>query len=139
MQVTSSPVAKAVATSQLEFLLQSAPEGPWVLSAIDPVTGAIANATFIAGDEQRMQQWIAARNGCYNLHFMPNLPATVGDKRYGKADIAEMRWVHVDLDPPTDESPADFQRRTVQRLMFHAQPGPPTVLIASGNGVQALW
>lgn len=59
----------------------------------------------------------------------------VGNKP-SKPDIQKVRFAHVDIDPPKDGS--DFEKASaIDRL--EGSSVPPSIIVDSGNGVQALW
>lgn len=53
-----------------------------------------------------------------------------------KHDIRKARFVYVDIDPPKDGSPFD-KAGVVSELLSCGTP--PSVIVDTGNGIQALW
>lgn len=100
--------------------------GPWVLTAI-VVDGTTETATFTDPDE--MSAWVAKRNGKLNLYYMVNDPKRPLTSKAKKTDVAAMRALHVDVDDPSPEALARIQ----------AHDPPPSVIVFSGNGYNALW
>ncbi len=71
-----------------------------------------------------------------NLHWTVNrVRAGVHDKP-SKADVVEPRFLHVDSDPPKDGSPWD-KSAIIAALL--CDPISPSLIIDSGNGIQAFY
>lgn len=97
-----------------------------------PITGR-----FFGSDCDAAVDWAIEHNQQgKNLYWTANrCHAGVGYKP-SKSDIKKIRFAHVDIDPPKDGS--DFCKVVaIQRL--EALSAPPTIIVDSGNGVQALW
>ena len=130
------------------FLVALRGKGPWIVSAIYPSAGS-KRATGDVGpvptrtfhDPQRLRAWIAARSGIANLYFTAN-PVGVIDRKPSESDITGVAFVHVDIDED-EQGPiagdVGRKKRVVDALNAHKVPGPPTFIIDSGGGVQALW
>ena len=58
-------------------------------------------------------------------------------RKAAKKDIAAIEYLLADLDPRDDESPEETKARYLAAIKAHAPE--PTILIDSGNGIQALW
>ena len=110
----------------VEFLRWLRPGGPWSLSAIVP-DGKMTTRIFTDPDEAA--RWIAERDGRENLYYAVNplRPGYTDDKKAGKADVAGMEFLHVDVDHLGVDHLA--------RLREHE----PSVIIMSGGGYNALW
>ena len=65
----------------------------------------------------------------YNLYWAPNPINNDIDKKPLKSDIRAMRWVHLDMDDPSEEALAAI------RNYKH----PPTLIVFSGGGYNAYW
>jgi hypothetical protein len=99
-------------------------------------------AQFAPSQEADLLQWLAREAETRNLYFSPNpllrLPES-GKAR--KADVKAVAWLHVDVDPRAGEDQA-AERARIRRLFDEDRPEgvpPPTVVIFSGGGYQALW
>lgn len=119
----------------ITFLRMFRPGGPWVLSAIVP-GGRISTSTFGLDTEERLREWIAARDGHENLYFQVNSSGRL-TKKATKADITSAEWLHVDVDP---DQGGDFegQRERILDRLRAFQPRPQ-VIVDSGGGYQAFW
>jgi hypothetical protein len=97
-----------------------------------PIT---SRATLIADIERRQGK----ANCYYGFNPLINQPvdAKGRPKKAGRADIKEVVGFHVDLDPRTGESQDDALKRIVEQL--ESYPIRPSIVIASGGGVQAVW
>lgn len=126
----------AACTEALSHLEQLRPNGPWVLSAIDPVKkDTITTITATNADEVR--EFIEEYNGKRNLHFAVNPTRHAMAKKPAKKDIAQIEYLFGDLDPKDDETPDAAKDR--YRAELDAYPLAPTAVINSGNGLQPLW
>ena len=120
----------------IEFLKKLHPAGPWVLTAIMP-DGPTKTRSFTLGQEQELLRFIRDHDGKQNLYYSINEPKALLSKKAAKADIKRVRYLHVDIDPADDETPAQLKERILPRLRAF-QPAP-SVIVDSGNGLQALW
>ena len=59
------------------------------------------------------------------------------DQKTARTDIKEIIALHVDIDPRVSESQADARERIIKKLK--AYDPVPSVIIASGGGVQGFW
>ena len=130
------------------FLQQLRPVGPWVLSASYPTkdvsrvagdVGPMPTRSF--RDPAQARAWIAARSGRANLYFTLNRTGEVS-KKPSKADIIDVEYLHVDIDNDEHGSLAGDEGRKsaiLLKLKQFAEPGPPSFIIDSGGGLQALW
>src|SRR3569833_1264877 len=132
----------------VDFLTRLRPVGPWVLSASYPT----ADAPRVAGDVGPMptrsfkepkaaRAWIAARSGKANVYYTLNRTAEVS-KKPSKADIIDVEYLHVDID--SDEygplaGDEDRKKSVIDKLKQFDELGPPSFIIDSGGGLQALW
>jgi putative DNA primase/helicase len=123
-----------VATS---FLDQLRPNGPWVITAINPNvhTNNTITRTFTRIDDGG--GFVAAHNGEANIYYSLNPTKTALTKKATKADISQGEYVHADLDPNEDETPEAAKARYLAKI--ETLSWKPTAIIDSGNGIQALW
>lgn len=133
-----SPDSKAA----VEFLRRFEPEGPWVLTAITPDRKApIVTNTFWSSDIDELRAWLGQYNGKRNLYYHVNRPLRDLTKKAEREDIKEVAWLHVDIDPRAGEDIEEERERTLGLLTDRLPKGvpPPTVIVFSGGGHQALW
>lgn len=125
----------------IAFLYQHAPAGPWVLTAIAPDRRSIDTKTFHPATDAALREWLGRNNGQRNIYFQVNPPLRDLTKKAERADIAEVAWLHVDIDPRAGEDLADEQARALALLTERLREGvpSPTTIIFSGGGYQALW
>ena len=92
-------------------------------------------------DAKKAAAWITKRDGKANLYFhAARLKSDVHGKAK-KSDVAGSEYLHIDIDKDDAgrlTSP-DAKQGVINRLLAFKQPGPPSLLWDSGNGIQALW
>lgn len=129
-----------------DFLERLYPVGPWCLSAATPERDKLDTRTF--SDAATAAAWIDAWNGQRNLYFHVNPPRDHNARsKLKRTDVAEVCYLHVDLDPPDrvktkDTRPesvtvSEYREATLGLLMKY-QPAP-TIIINSGNGLGVFW
>lgn len=125
--------------SVLSFLDKWYGEAPRMLCSIVP-DAALDFKCLWPQQQAETRDWLrrASAKGC-NLYYSINQPGWALDKKAEKKDIRTVRALHVDIDPDkkSDETPEDCKARALK--MLAAYDPPPSVLIDSGNGIQALW
>ena len=121
----------------IAFLEAYRPDGPWVLTAIEPDGGRTATVTFESATRDRLRAWIDARQGRNNLYFTVNDAFGPLSKKARKSDIRAARALHIDIDPRPGEPIA--QERTRARDLLEGFEPKPTVIVDSGGGYQAFW
>ncbi len=120
-----------------EFLQWHAPNGPWCLTAIKPDTSSIATRTFVPGEEADLDAWVKRHHGTWNLYFHINPVRGRPRKKASKSGIAEVRWLHVDMDPRVGEN-LDAERERILAALQAYDPSP-SAIIDSGGGYWGLW
>lgn len=125
----------------IDFLLRWAPDGPWVLTAIQTDRKAINTKTFGPGSLQALAGWLAEYNGKRNCYFGVNPPTKEMTKKTEREEIKSVDWLHVDLDARVGEDLEEEKVRILGRLTAKLPPGlpPPTVIVFSGGGYQGFW
>lgn len=130
----------------LAFLEELCPAGPWAVTAIwpdQPTNGAprttTRSYTSREADKRALRDWIGqANNDGQNFYFSLN-PLREGVTR-SKENIAEARWLWVDIDPRAGEDPAAEERRIAALTQGENGGYPePSLAIQSGGGHWALW
>jgi hypothetical protein len=119
----------------VDFLRKLRPGGPWVLTAIIP-DGTTITITARTADE--VDAFIREHNGKRNLYYSVNPTRTAMSKKAAKIDIAAIEYLLADLDPREDESPEAAKARYLEQFENGFEP-QPTVVVDSGNGIQAEW
>jgi hypothetical protein len=125
----------------IEFLRLWAPDGPWILTAIQVDRKGIETKTFKPGDEAELLAWLEDQGATRNLYFHVN-PATRDlTKKAERTDVKALAWLHVDIDPRAGEDLAEEQARALETLRRRLPPDvpPPTVIVFSGGGYQGFW
>jgi hypothetical protein len=121
----------------VSFLERWEPDGPWLLTAIEPDSGRIETRRF--DDPEPMRVWLARQQARRNIYFSVNRARPGVTGRASKKDIAQLLALHVDIDPP--KTPVDdlaAAQAEIRSKLEQAQP-PPSSIIASGNGFQGFW
>ena len=116
--------------------------GPVQVVTIDPNLqegdrGKIEVRLFRAADPA--VDWIRKQNVRCNVYFTVNelAPSAQFNRKPKKRDILRMTWAHVDIDPLSKETPEQCKARVLGSL--RAFTPRPSLVIASGGGVNALW
>jgi hypothetical protein len=125
----------------ITFLQELYPDGPWLLTAIVPDGGRPFTETFGPERIDAAMAFLAEHNGRHNLYYSVAAPSGALRKKASKADIAYTRYLHVDLDPRAGENDAE-ERDRLRALLTEKLPSevpPPTTIVFSGGGLQALW
>ena len=106
------------------------------LVAIEPASRTVRGCD-LGQDVERALKWAWAYSSQgHNIYYTVNEVRPGVNTKPSKADIVAARFAHVDIDPPKDGSvwiPEAIKRRLLDG------PLPPSILIWSGNGWQALW
>jgi hypothetical protein len=116
----------------ITFLKTLRPEGPWVITAIDPNTPAIETITVRTADE--VNAFVRKYNGRRNLYYSVNPTRTALDKKAKKTDIAAIEYALADLDPKDGETSDAAKERYLSQLDGAFTP-KPTAVVDSGNGM----
>ena len=79
-----------------------------------------------------VDQW----NGVRNIYYTLNPTIAKLKKKPSKQEIAEVEYLHADLDREREETAKQAKRRYADKL---EQCSEPTFVIDSGNGYNVLW
>lgn len=151
VDITESPAgdeARSVADKPLRpdldkafgFLHQYCPTGPWVLSAKKGKNDPFKTRTFRPETEAAGRAWVERLNlDGHHIYFMVNAPMRDLDKKAKKEDVRDMVVLHLDIDPKAGEDPAAARAAAIAALEKADHAPPPSIMIDSGGGVQALW
>lgn len=107
------------------------------LTAIHPADGILPAGSFAADDTDGMRRWIDRHQGIANVYWSVNPLRRAPFKKAKKEDVARMAFVHVDLDPKPGETTEVAKARCKKLLDGYRLP--PSIVVDSGNGLQALW
>ncbi len=144
VQGESSPTESAQpiidTAAAVSFLRWLRPEGPWLLAGKHPDRNGFRYKSFNPGQEAEITKWLAGLS-LQNVYYHLN-PTTAGlEKKAAKSDVTAVTFLHVDIDPRAGESVDEERQRILDLLTDKLPEGvqPPTVIISSGAGYQALW
>jgi len=97
-----------------------------------PQEGGAPSGKWFGSDAEAAADWAVRENAANrNVYWTVNRARSGQDKKPRKADIESARWCHVDIDPPFEP---EAKRAELTSLEL-----PPTLIVHSGNGLQALW
>ena len=133
----------------VDFLRRHQPGGPWYVCTGNPDKAQGTKGAFRTYEcsasaylpDAGLSDLIEQQARIANLYYNAN-PWRPGLRKKGKkTDVVQAAFVHADLDPEGDETPADAKARYGAALdAFVAQYGlKPTDEVDSGNGLQLLW
>lgn len=122
----------------LRFMKFLYPRGPWMLTAISPDKKFIEARTFQSTEEEDFLAWLNL-HAKKNLYYSVNepMPGAFEKKKLSKSDVSKANFVHVDLDPHVGEDVEMEQARILKAI--RAYRIPPSVVVFSGGGYNALW
>lgn len=130
----------------IAFLKVWLPKGPWCLAAIHPdhrdKKDYLKSAVFSGPkDEKKAREWLE-KHGEYNLYYTANRAKVDQNvKRPTRDDLVEMLCLHADIDPRAGED-LEAEQLRIKTLLLSPRPKdlpPPTFVIFTGGGFQALW
>ena len=127
----------------IEFLEALLPEGPWTIAAKMPDKG-MHGVVFDKNKRNLMRKYVHDRIANHNLYFNANeTEVSLPTGRAKKENIVAANFVHLDIDPPDDVPPVDYEAWRNERFKHLTEPlngiPAPTIVVNSGNGLQALW
>lgn len=113
---------------------------PLVLCAMLP-DGPPIGRHFSENESCAAVDWAYAQNlAGKGVYWHPNLLRNGLNKKSAKTDVVAARFVHGDLDPPKDSLGwTPDQRSEVIDALDNELPYPPSFIVNSGAGLQALW
>lgn len=138
----SKPVPDTDAS--IDFLQKFRPQGPWPLVAIDPVKGRpLFGKTFKPDQIDEAKVWINSWQGDRNLYFHVNPIMGAVKIKASKEDVAELAYIHIDIDPRIGEDIEEEQKRALSlltdKLPEALDDKKPTFVVFSGGGYQGFW
>lgn len=123
-----------------DFLSWLRPSGPWVLTAIHPDKSGASTQTLT-----RLEDCVtfieSNGNAGRNLYYSVNSTNKPLSKKPSRADVRDLDFIHVDIDPRPGTELAEERARILRMLIEQLPPGvpAPSAIIDSGGGYQALW
>lgn len=134
--------------ASLRFLKWWLPQGPWCLAAIHPEQQRDkknylkAQVFWPADGDEAVLKWLNTHSD-HNLYYTANLAKSEisGSTRPSREELAALVCLHADIDPRTGENVAEEQKR-ILTLLSEPRPRdlpPPTAIVFTGGGYQALW
>lgn len=132
------------ANQAIEFLRWLRPAGPWLLVAIAVDQAGIEGETLT--DDDAIRRWLA-KHATRNVYYSINPTRETLHKKSEAIDIARVEYLQIDIDPrrpDEDANAAESIARDRARILalLQAPPAPvppPSIIIDSGGGYQALW
>jgi len=119
------------------------PSGPLLLVAIDPNSGVVSGHSFtIPGERDAAMPCAVERNAAgMTAYWTSNLSRSGLHKKAAKADITAACFVWADIDPDlkTHGSYAGARAHLLDTELPRLRAAHPTVILDSGNGLQAFW
>ena len=130
------PVNDINTEAALTFLRALRPQGPWVLTAIEPDgAGKTVTKTFDASDDIAGFIGHGNREG-WGIYYTGNLCGKPS-KKPDKAAMTGAIMLHTDDDPRDGETPEVAKARIL--AAYEAHDPPPSIVVDSGNGLQGIW
>ena len=128
----------------IDILRWMNPLGPWwSLTAISTNQKGTFTSTFGTDEEAAIRAWLFEHNEKLHrsVYFTLNSVSERVNVKPSREKIAEMRWVHVDLDPRRGESVAAEQVRLHELVTSNRPRGlpNPSLVVFSGGGYQMFW
>lgn len=100
--------------------------------------GGAVTAHDFGSDAESAATWIADQNiKGFNAYWTVNCVRPGLNAKPSKADIVAARFLHVDIDPPKGGGTLD--KATALARLNAYEHDPPSLVIDSGNGLQAFW
>jgi|TARA_Y100000310_G_scaffold160698_2_gene160489 hypothetical protein len=109
-----------------------------VLTAIQPDKKDIETRTFKRASD--VTTWLKPKLGVWNIYYSVNPTTGPVNKKAQREDIAAVEYLHIDLDPREGED-LEAERERIKKILLDPPHGipPPTMLVFSGGGYNALW
>lgn len=128
------------ADAAVRFLQWLRPDGPWTLTANVPDHGAWPTRTF--SDISAARAWVTEQAAAgRNVYYQSARMVDGLNHRASKADVVTPEFAHIDIDKDDkgQRLTAETKAALVERLRACTDPGPASMIVDSGGGVQALW
>lgn len=135
---TDSSIATAIS-----FMKVVDPYGWHNLIAFDPIRGALVDAcTFPPGSWDIMADWLRRYIGSHNIYYSANEPKPNSpNTKLRKDHIGRLRAVWIDIDPQGGAEMYEAERQRLKDMVEGLVDSvmPPSFVVDSGGGYQALW
>lgn len=135
---------KGDAKAAIAFLKNIDPEGRFALTSFD-ASGRPEGRVFAPGKWTNMKTWLQSRMSNSDIYFSvnePNADVPANTTKLAKSGVANIRALHLDIDPnkakPFEDEQARLAAYVTNDLMKDANHAP-TVTVHSGGGYQALY
>ena len=99
-----------------------------------PAEGGRVSGCYFGDDVEAATKFAVEANVTRNIYWTPNIASPDCGHKPTKAQIIALRYAFLDCDPPKDGTPFDKIA-----IVSAVRCDGPTVVIDSGNGVQAFW
>lgn len=134
-------VPKTNVEDAVRFLEWKRPGGPWALITPTADWDRGTPLTLIR-EPDKLRAFVAAKSGRFGV-FYPVAEVLEGlEQQPERKHLNETQLLHVDLDPPPDVPPAEFDawaRGKVEEVRAQTHSPPPSCIVLSGNGLHLLW
>jgi Virulence-associated protein E len=109
----------------------------WI-EEITGATGKFETESFeLPADVEKLRKWTDTRQGRANQYYTVNQTTGPMHKKPERKDMKSLSSLHVDVDPRAGQD-LDAERVRILKLL-QDYPLPPTYIIDSGAGYQAVW
>lgn len=125
----------------IEFLQAFRPVGFWVLTAIRIDKKHIETRSFAVSETDEVVAWLEKHGEDHNFYFSVNPTIKPVRKKAEREDIAQLAFLHVDIDPRPGEELESERARALEMLTANLPETvpPPTWVIDSGGGYHGYW
>jgi hypothetical protein len=126
-------------TSITEFLQFLQPASRFLLVTINPITDRVSARSFT--DYAQAESWALAMNRAGdNCYYTMNLARDMeGKPKKENIIAARAYWVDIDPDVKTHDNYITARTYLIEELLPKVQAASPTIIVDSGNGIQAEW
>ena len=138
-----APIPVADLQEATSFLEMFQPDGPWVITVIDPEKRTGPRTKSFGPDQQKelrafVDKWNRERK--WNIYFHVNQVSGPLTKKSARDDIVSVLSAYVDVDPETGVD-LDLERARILRGLTDDLPAgvpPPSIVVDSGGGCQLI-
>lgn len=125
----------------VRFLEWKRPGGPWALITPTADWDRGTPLTLIR-EPDKLRAFVGAKSGHFGV-FYPVAEVLEGQEQQPeRKHLTETQLLHVDLDPPPEVAPPDFDAWAlgkVDEVRAQTHSPPPSCIVLSGNGLHLLW
>lgn len=116
--------------------LKAFSDGPHILAKI-PIEGGYLKSEYFETAEGTAE-WCKSSNPGHGLYYHVGTPRKNVRQRMKKPDVAELRYLWADVDPPKGYTDLIEEQAGIYDTLLQHDP-QPTIIVNSGGGFQALW